>query len=78
MLKVSTVTTITAGNFSLLYTPDEGRSKLFDLSVDPKQRHNIIANRREVAGELHQLLVKFMGDTNVAEYLMKPRLELRI
>ena len=78
MLKVSTVTTITAGNFSLLYTPDEGRSKLFDLSVDPKQSHNIIANRREVAGELHQLLVKFMNDTNVAEYLMKPRLELRI
>jgi hypothetical protein len=78
MLKVSTVTTITAGNFSLLYTPDEGRSKLFDLSVDPKQRHNIIGHRREVAGELHQLLIKFMNDTNVAEYLMKPRLELRI
>jgi arylsulfatase A-like enzyme len=78
MLKVSTVTTITAGNFSMLYSPDEGKSKLFDLSVDPEQSHNIIADRRNVAAELHQLLVKFMNDTHVAEYLLKPRLKLRI
>ncbi len=78
MLKVSTVTTITAGNFSLLYSPDEGKSKLFDLSADPGQKHDIIADRRDAAEKLHQILIKFMQDTDVAEYLLKPRLELRI
>ncbi|MCP4689364.1 MAG: sulfatase-like hydrolase/transferase, partial [Desulfobacterales bacterium] len=78
MLKTSTVTTVTAGNFSLLYSPDKGMSKLFDLSADPGQDHDIIHQRRDVAAKLHQLLVKFMKDTHVAEYLMKPRLELRI
>ncbi len=78
MLKASTVTTVTAGNFSLLYSPDKGMSKLFDLSVDPGQEHDIIADRRDIAGELHQRLIQFMRDTHVAEYLMKPRLELRL
>jgi arylsulfatase A-like enzyme len=78
MLKVSTVTTITAGNFSLLFSPDAGMSQLFDLSADARQDHNIIAFRPEVAEELHQLLVRFMKDTHVPEYLLKPRLELRI
>ena len=77
MLKVSTVTTITAGNLSLLYSQDEGKSMLFDLSLDPGQKHNIISERQDVAGEIHQRLVKFMRDTNVAEYLLKPRLDLR-
>ena len=78
MLKVSTVTTVTAGNFSLLFSPDAGMSQLFDLSEDAQQDHNIIADRREVAEELHRLLVRFMKDTHVPDYLLKPRLELRI
>ncbi len=78
MLKDPTVTTITTGNYSLLYSPDKGMSRLYDLSVDPGQEHDIIADRRDVAEELHRLLVQFMKDTHVAEYLLKPRLELRI
>ena len=78
MLKVPTVTTVTAGNFSFLYSPDEGKSMLFDLTIDPEQKNNIIYEQQVVAGELHQRLVKFMRDTNVAEYLLKPRLDLRI
>ena len=77
MLKVPTVTTITTGNFSLLYSPDEGKSMLFDLSLDPGQKHNIISEQQDVAREIHQRLVKFMRDTHVAEYLLKPRLDLR-
>jgi arylsulfatase A-like enzyme len=78
MLKAPTVTTITAGNYSLLYSPDEGFSKLYDLSIDPKQTDNIISNQPDIAKELHLCLVKFMRDTMVSEYLLKPRLEIRL
>ena len=76
MLKEATVTTITTGRFSLLYSPDAGKSMLFDLSLDPGQEHNIIFDQPDVAKELHQHLINFMRNTGVAEYLMKPRLNL--
>ncbi len=78
MLKVPTVTTITSDTVSLLYSPDPGMSMLFDLALDPGQTHNIISERQDTAEEMHQRLVKFMQDTHVAEYLLKPRLELRL
>ena len=78
MLKAPTVTTVTSNNYSLLYSPEAGQSKLYDLALDPGQQKNIISDQPEVGKELHQYLVKFMRDTNVAEYLLKPRLELCI
>jgi hypothetical protein len=78
MLKVPTVTTVTSEKHALLYSPEAGQSKLYDLAKDPAQERDIIADQPEVARELHQYLVKFMRDTRVAEYLLKPRLELCI
>jgi len=78
MLKAPTVTTITSGNYSLLYSSDRGQSRLYDLALDPGQQKDIISDQADVAKELHQCLVKFMRDTHVAEYLLKPRLELLI
>jgi arylsulfatase A-like enzyme len=76
MLKAPTVTTITSGNYSLLYSPEKGQSKLYDLSLDPGQQKDIISDQPDSGRELHQYLVKFMRDTHVPEYLLKPRLEL--
>jgi hypothetical protein len=78
MLKAPTVTTITSEKYSLLYSPEQGRSKLFDLAQDPGQQNDIISKKPDVGKELHQYLVKFMRDTHLAEYLLKPRLELNI
>jgi arylsulfatase A-like enzyme len=78
MLKAPTVTTITSENYSLLYSPEEGQPKLYDLSLDPGQQKDIISDQPDVAKKLHQYLVEFMRDTHVAEYLLKPRLELCI
>ena len=72
------VTTITSGEWSLLYSPQEGASELYNLTSDPSQLQNVIGTRKDVAGELHQLLVKFMRETNVPERLMRPRLDLRV
>jgi arylsulfatase A-like enzyme len=78
MLQAPTVTTVTTDDWSLLYSIDEGVSELYNLVSDPKQLNDIISGRREVAAELHHYLVRFMYDTKVPEYLLKPRLDLRL
>ena len=72
------VTTVTSDGWSLLYSPLEGMSQLFDLATDPAQSNNVIEERLEIAGELHTKLVQFMRETKVPDRLLKPRLELRI
>jgi arylsulfatase A-like enzyme len=78
MLKVPTVTTITSDRYSLLYSPEPGQSRLYDLSQDPGQEKDIISNQPQTAHELHQYLLKFMRDTQLADYLMQPRLKLQM
>ena len=77
-LRASPVTTITAGNRSLLYSMDTGVSALHDLDTDPGQENDLIQKRPEVAKELHQYPLKFLKDTNVRSTLLEPRLELRL
>lgn len=74
----SLVTTVTSGGYSLLYTMDEGKSELFDLRQDPRQQSNIIASETDTANELHQLMLKFMRDTNTPQRLIDSRLELKL
>lgn len=69
--------TVTTHEWSLLYAVEPGVSELFHLSPDPKQEKNVITQHPEVARELHQQLVKFLRETNVPKFLLKPRLELR-
>ena len=73
----SQVTTITAGDWSLLYSTDEGMSELYNLANDPAQENNIISGNLEVAKEVHQYLLKFMRETGVSDHLLKPRQEFR-
>lgn len=70
--------TVTTNEWSLLYTTDPGLSELYNLKTDPKQEKNIIANHHEEANELHQLLIKFMRETNMPKRLIEPRLKLYI
>ena len=71
-------TTITAGEWSLLYSPEEGLSELYHLTSDPSQRDNVVSDKVGVAKDVHEHLIKFMRETTLPEHLMKPRLELRI
>ena len=72
------VTTVTTGEWSLLFSPDDNRSELYHLPTDPSQHSNVIASQSEVARDLHQRLVGFLRDTNVAPTLLQSRLELRV
>ena len=53
-------------------------SELYHLPSDPGQTRNVMGNNKDIAGELHQFLVRFMRETNVPDRLLTPRLELRI
>ena len=74
----SQVTTITAGDWSLLYSMDEGMSELYNLANDPAQENNIISGNLGVAKEIHRYLLKFMRETGVSDHLLKPRQEFRL
>ena len=72
------VTTVTSGDWSLLYSPEPGVSQLYNLESDPHQLENVIGQHLDVAGEMHRLLVEFMRENMLPERLLKPRLELRM
>ena len=72
------VTTVTTGEWSLLFSPDDSRSELYHLPTDPSQQNNVISSQIGIARDLHQRLVGFLRDTNVAPALMQSRLDLRI
>jgi arylsulfatase A-like enzyme len=74
--KASTAT-VTTQEWTLLYDVEPGMSELYNIKTDPKQLKNVIKEHSAKAHELHQLLVKYMRETHLAENLMKPRLELR-
>ncbi len=57
---------------------DYGMSEMFNLASDPGQRNSLISQSPEMAKEVHQFLVKFMKETDVGEYLLNPRLNLKI
>lgn len=70
--------TVTTHEWSLIYAVEPGLSELYHLPSDPKQGKNVINEHPDVARELHQLLVDFMRETNVASHLLEPRLELKL
>ncbi|MEO0247954.1 MAG: sulfatase [candidate division WOR-3 bacterium] len=75
---VNSMSTITCGEWSLLYDPSPGGSELYNLKDDPAELQNVIAQNMDVARELHRRFVDFLRKNNVSERLMKPRLELRM
>ena len=53
-------------------------SQLYNRKPDPTQGSNLIEKNIGEARELHQILVKFIRETEVPERLLAPRLELRM
>jgi arylsulfatase A-like enzyme len=70
--------TVTTDDWTLLYNTEAGQSELYNLKSDPKQEKNIIAYNPDKARELHQILVKYMRETKLADHLLEPRLDLKL
>ena len=70
--------TVTTEEWTLLYNTEPGLSELYHLPSDRRQENNIISDHSDVAHELHQLLVKYMRETEIAPNILERRLELRL
>ena len=75
--RVHSNTVVTTDEWSLLYAAEAGKSELYHRASDPGQEHNVVREREDVARDMHEYLVKFMGDTGLEERLRGPRLEYR-
>jgi arylsulfatase A-like enzyme len=77
MTEKDSTATVTTRDWTLLYNTEPGMSELYNLKNDPRQLKNLIKENPGRARELHELLVKYMRETKLAEHLLGPRLELR-
>ena len=77
-LKDPPVTTVTSGEWSLLYSTAPGVSQLYNLRTDPQQLDNVIGRHTDIARDIHRLLLDFMRENEVPERLLQPRLDLRL
>ena len=59
-MDMDSTTTVTTDEWSLIYAVEPGLSELYHLPSDPRQQKNVIAQRPEIAHELHQLFLNFM------------------
>jgi hypothetical protein len=64
--------TVTAEEWSLISSPQGRPSELYDLRDDPYQERNRIAERPEVARELHRALLRFLEESGAAPARMAP------
>lgn len=76
--ETASMATVTTDEWTLLYDTAEGGSELYNLQDDPGQEHDVIDHNRDVAKELHGLLLKHLRETNVEDRLIEPRKELRL
>ncbi len=75
-MTVGSSTTITTDQWSLLYSTEPGESWLYHLPSDPKQEKNVAAEHPKVAKALHQHLVRFMREYNLAPELRDARMKI--
>jgi len=75
-MSVESSTTITTDEWALLYSTEPGESWLYHLPTDPGQEKNVANEHPDVAKELHQHLVTFMHQYNLAPDLRDARMEL--
>lgn len=58
--------TVTTEEWALLVPPGVEGRELYHLPSDPRQEHNLIAERPEVARDLHAALVDFLRETGAS------------
>ncbi|HXI16735.1 MAG TPA: sulfatase [Chloroflexota bacterium] len=64
--------TVTTEEWALVCSPRGRPSELYDLRVDLKQDHNVIASQPEVARQLHGALLAFLEKSGASEARIAP------
>ncbi len=68
--------TITDGEWALLYATEGEPVELYNTVSDPKQEHNVFQGNESVAQELHAQFVNFLQEVGTDETLLSPRRRL--
>ncbi|MCD6325399.1 sulfatase [Candidatus Bathyarchaeota archaeon] len=68
--------TITDGEWTLLYATKGVHAELYNLRRDPKQENNVISENLEVARRLHRKFYAFLRDIGASERILRLRREL--
>lgn len=68
--------TITDGDWTLLYATQGVHAELYDVRKDPKQENNLISENPETARRLHARFYDFLKSIGASEDILKLRREL--
>lgn len=68
--------TITDGEWTLLYATEGEPAELYNTATDPQQEHNVFQGNESVAGDLHAKFVNFLEEVGTDETLLDPRRQL--
>lgn len=68
--------TITDGEWSLIYAHEGVPAELYNLKKDPEQKHNVISENLDIARELHRKFYNFLKDIGASEEILKIREKL--
>ena len=68
--------TIRTKGWSLVYANSKWPAELYDLSADPGQTRNVIAEHPEVARDLHSAFVSELKTSGTDARYLEPRLKL--
>lgn len=68
--------TITDGEWTLIYAREGEPVELYHTRSDPEQKRNVFADRHEIAQDLHREFVALLERIGVAERLLGPRRQL--
>jgi len=71
-----TYSTITDGDWSLIYASEGVPAELYNLRIDPKQENNVISENLEIAKKLHRKFYSFLKDIGASEKILKIRKKL--
>ena len=69
--------TITDGEWTLVYAKAGALVELYHNFSDPKQENNVVGENEKVAHDLHSKFVSFLESTHTKEGIIGPRRNLR-
>ena len=68
--------TISDGEWTLVYARHGAAIELYNVTADPRQEKNVFEENKSVARELHERFVRLLENANVEERLLAPRRQL--
>ncbi len=70
--------TITDGEWSLIYSVEGDEAELYHTATDPGQKNNLISQNSDKARDLHRKFIEFLALCGTKEEFLMPRRRIRV